>query len=120
LIEDSSTHAPAQKHLDRFQGFVGGNGGPALLNRGNHFYDISFSNLMDASAGPGLSNLPAKQPPNLRPRSVLGEALLDKNLQQILDAICYKPPLPFPLFSSRIASFQLGGEHLLSCSTGLV
>ena len=71
LIEDGAAHAPAQEGLNRFQGLIGGDRCPALLNGGDHLNDIALGNLMNAPASPGLADLPAKEPSDLAPGAVL-------------------------------------------------
>src|SRR6266566_889843 len=65
LIEDSAAHAPAQERLDRLQGFVGGDRSPPLLDGRDDLDDIALANLVYAPPGPGIANLPAKEPSDL-------------------------------------------------------
>src|SRR5262249_27643500 len=71
LIEDSAAHAPAQERLDRFQGLIGRDRCPALLNGGDHLNHISLRDLMNAPAGPRPTDLTTKESGNLAPRAVL-------------------------------------------------
>jgi hypothetical protein len=63
LIEHGLAHAPAQKRLERLQGLVGRSA--PLLDRRNDLNHISFADLMNAPAGPGLSHLSTQKPRNL-------------------------------------------------------
>jgi hypothetical protein len=71
LIEDGSTHAPAQERLGRLQSFVGGDRRPSLFDGRDDLNDIALANLVDAPAGPGLANLPAKEPSDLATGAIL-------------------------------------------------
>jgi hypothetical protein len=104
----------------RFQGFIGGDRGTPLFDRRDDLDHVSLADLMDAFAGPSLCHFAAKQPRNLGPGAVLREALVDKSLKQILDAIRNYPALDLSLLGRRIASLESRGEYLLCCHAGLV
>src|SRR5262252_9550424 len=113
LIKHGSTHAPAQERLGCLQSFVGCNRRPPLLDSGDDFNDIALGNLMNAPAGPGLANLPAKKPSDLAPGAVLRQTLRYEGLQQILDSVCHDTSPRRSLLGRRIAAFELRREHLL-------
>jgi hypothetical protein len=71
LIEGGSAHAPAQECLYRLQSFVGGDRRPPLRDGSDDLNDIALANLVDAPAGPGFADLPAKEPPDLATGAVL-------------------------------------------------
>src|SRR5262249_48955786 len=120
LIKDGAPHAPAQERLDRLQGLIGGDGRSALLNSGDDFNHIALADLMNASTGPGLANLPTKQSPNLGRGAVLCQTFGNEGLQQILDSICNEPSLCLPLLSRGIAAIQLCCEYFLCRHMGLM
>jgi hypothetical protein len=61
LIENSSTHAPAQECLDGLQSLVRCDGSPALFNGRDEFNYIPLADLMNAPAGPRLARLATKE-----------------------------------------------------------
>jgi len=71
------------------RGLIGGDRCPALLNGGDYLNDIALADLVDAPAGPGLANLPAKEPSDLAPGTVLRQTLRYEGLQQIFDSVCH-------------------------------
>ena len=120
MIEDGATHAPAQERLNRLQGLVGSNWSPALFDRRDDLNYISFADLVNALASPGLSDFSAKKPCDLAGGAVLGQTLRDEAFQQILHAIRHHSPLRLPLLGRRIPAFQLSCEHLLCSHTCLM
>src|SRR5262249_34972543 len=120
LIEDGSTHAPAKKRFDRLQGLVGGDRRPPLLDGGDDLNDIALANLMDARAGPGLADPPAKKPRDLAPGAVLRQTRRYEGLQQILDSVRHDASLRRSLLGRRIAAFEFRSEHLLRCHARLM
>src|SRR5262249_24063106 len=120
LIEDGSTHAPAQECLGRLQGFVGSDRRPPLRDGSDDLNDIALANLVDAPTAPGLADLTAKEPRYPPPGPVLCQPLGNERLQQVLYAVCYDSSLRLPFLDSRIAAFELRREHLLRRHAGLV
>src|SRR5262249_33684334 len=64
-IDDCSTHAPAQESLERLQRLVRRNRSPSLFNSCDEFNYVSFDDLMNAPAGPDLTDFAAKESGNL-------------------------------------------------------
>src|ERR1700757_2301307 len=85
-----------------------------------HLNDIALGNLVDAPAGPGLANLPAKEPSDLAPGTVLRQTLRYEGLQQIFDPVCHDTSPRRSLLGRRIAALESRGEHLLRCHAGLM
>ena len=92
--------------FERLQGLVGGDRSAPLLDRRNDPDHISFADLMNAPAGPGLSHLSTQEPRNLAGRPVPGQPLGNEALQQILDAICHQSSPRLALFRRGIAPLE--------------
>src|SRR5262249_40519205 len=86
---------------------------PALLDRRDDLNHISLADLMDAPAGPGSANLPAKELSDLAPGAILRQALLYEGLQQILDSVRHDTSPRRSLLACRIAALQLRRKHFL-------
>src|SRR5208337_2666676 len=120
LIQNGSSNAPAQKSLDRLQRFVGSCRCPPLFDSGDDLNYVSFADLMNTLAGPGLSNFATKEPGNLARRTVLCKTLGNEGLHQILHSVRHDPSLCLPFLGCRVATFQSRCEHLLRCHPCLV